>query len=215
VGRKVLPAVLVVLLLAAIATAVLLLQPWSRIKTVALVGGTSPAPPVTTVPVPPPTTMAAAPSTTLAAPPPATPPPSAPPVTQQAAVKEPAKEPAKTPPRKDPAHSLDEARTFLDQGSLAEAADDFTAHLKQSPGRYSIQLLIACSDETVKKAVRQVASKELYIVPVSYRGRSCYRLCWGIYDDASQAGAATHTLPEYFRKGGATPKVYPTTGLLP
>jgi hypothetical protein len=97
---------------------------------------------------------------------------------------------------------------------LDDAAAGFEANLRKAPG-YSIQLLIACSEETVTKAVRSVAANELYIVPVNFKGRNCYRLCWGVYEDAPRANAAIRSLPEYFRKGGATPKVLPTSGLVP
>ena len=63
-----------------------------------------------------------------------------------------------------------------------EAARLFAADMKAA-GRSAatLQLLIACSSETVQKAVESVGSDELLIVPVQYQGRDCYRLCWGVY----------------------------------
>jgi septal ring-binding cell division protein DamX len=81
--------------------------------------------------------------------------------------------------------------------------------------RFSVQLLVACSDETVGKAVANASGNELFILPVSYKGKSCYRLCWGLYDSEDRATSALGSVPAYFREGGAKPKVSPTAGLLP
>ncbi len=78
-----------------------------------------------------------------------------------------------------------------------------------------MQLLVACSEETIQKAVAAVPADELLILPVSYKGRSCYRVCWGLYASEEQAAAAGRSLPEYFRRGGAIPKVSPVASLLP
>jgi hypothetical protein len=78
-----------------------------------------------------------------------------------------------------------------------------------------VQLLVACSGETVQNAVTNVSSAELFILPVKYQGRDCYRLCWGLYPGTAQAAAAARALPDYFRKGGATPRVMSAAELLP
>jgi septal ring-binding cell division protein DamX len=78
-----------------------------------------------------------------------------------------------------------------------------------------VQLLVACSEETIQKAVQQVDSAELFILPVSLKGRACYRVCWGVYPDSERAASALHSVPAYFREGGATPKVVPASELLP
>lgn len=108
------------------------------------------------------------------------------------------------------------ARTLLRQGRLSEAANGFVTNLRQTPaGSFSIQLLVACSSDTVEKALANVAAPDLYILPVNYKGRPCYRVCWGLFESEMRADSAVHALPEYFRKGGASPRVVPTSGLLP
>lgn len=112
--------------------------------------------------------------------------------------------------------TLADARILLQKGELAEAARGFAASLRKSPsGGFSIQLLVACSDDTVQKAVQNVPAPELYILTVNFKGRDCYRLCWGIYESEARAGSAVNSVPEYFRRGGAAPKVVPTSGILP
>jgi len=128
--------------------------------------------------------------------------------------------PVASPPPRPPASGnqggLREARAQLARGQLAEAARGFAAHLRAAPrGTTSVQLLVACSGETVQKAVSSVASPELYIVPVRFQGRDCFRLCWGLYTSPSQAASAARALPDYFRKGGATPRVMTAAELLP
>jgi uncharacterized protein DUF4388 len=120
----------------------------------------------------------------------------------------------RTPVRPSPAPqgrtapaNLAEARTLLQSGNLDAAAQGFAATVKAAPSSSaSVQILVACSPETVQKAVQNAGSPELFIVPVNYKGRDCYRLCWGLYESASRAASAMPSLPEYFRKG-ATPRV--------
>lgn len=112
--------------------------------------------------------------------------------------------------------ALADARGLLERGDLVQAARGFAANVKAAPGRaFSVQILVACSDETVQKAVQNVPDPEMYILPVNFKGRSCYRVCWGIYDSEAKAESATRSVPDYFRKGGASPKVVPTSNLLP
>jgi hypothetical protein len=44
--------------------------------------------------------------------------------------------------------------------------------------------------ETLRKLEHVVPADELYILPVSYKGRSCYRLCWGVYRNEPEAASA-------------------------
>jgi hypothetical protein len=102
------------------------------------------------------------------------------------------------------------------KGDLSRAARLFAGHLDTAPaGTVSVQLLVACSGETVQKAVTNVSSPELFIVPVKFQGRDCFRLCWGLYPSATQAATAARALPDYFRKGGATPRVMTAAELRP
>jgi hypothetical protein len=108
------------------------------------------------------------------------------------------------------------ARSQLRQGLLDDAAQGFAAHLRSAPASTaSIQLLVACAPETVQKAVAAVDAAELFILPVSYRGRDCYRMCWGLYESAGNASASVRTLPEYFVRGGASPRIMTRAELIP
>jgi septal ring-binding cell division protein DamX len=120
--------------------------------------------------------------------------------------------PAVTPLDNGP---VTEARSLMRQGSFGPAAKGFAANVKAASGSpFTIQLLVACSNETVQKALERVTADDLYILPVSYKGKSCNRICWGLYRDETGADSAVASLPEYFRQNGATPKVVRTTTLL-
>jgi septal ring-binding cell division protein DamX len=104
----------------------------------------------------------------------------------------------------------------LRQGALPEASRGFAAALSsEARGRFSIQLLTACAPDTVQKAVDAAGADELFILPVNFKGRDCYRLCWGLYDTRAEAEAATRQVPAYFHQGGAPPRVQPLVELLP
>jgi hypothetical protein len=75
-------------------------------------------------------------------------------------------------------------------------------------------MLVACSSETVQKALDSVTDDDLYILPVNYKGKDCHRVCWGLYDSEGRAGSAATRLPGYFRENGASPKVVRTATLL-
>lgn len=169
------------------------------------------APPTTLAPVPPPTTRATVPATTLAAAP--TPLSVPTPVARPLATPRPA---TPAPTSAPAANLLDQARRALRSGNYDEAARAFAAHIRRAPaGTATIQLLVACSTDTVQKAMSEVGSAELFILPVNYKGRDCYRMAWGIYPDSARAASATRSLPEYFRRGGATPRVMPAADVVP
>lgn len=176
-------------------------------------GSTATAPPPTTVVrrVPAPTTPATTPPVT-AAPVADAPPPS----TAPTVARTPAPPPTTAPPGRSEPVSLAQARTLMRQGQLPQAARGFQSSVRGAPsGTLSVQLLVACAPETVQKAVDGVHSDELFILPVTYNGRDCFRMCWGLYSTPAKATSALRALPEYFRVGGAKPKVAPVASLLP
>ncbi|HXK10241.1 MAG TPA: DUF4388 domain-containing protein [Vicinamibacteria bacterium] len=114
-----------------------------------------------------------------------------------------------------PASAVD-ARALLRQGALPDAARAFAAALASGArNRFSLQVLVACAAENVQKAIAAVPRDELFIVPVSVKGKDCYRVCWGTYDTRIAAEAALRDLPSYFRQGGAAPRLAPLAELLP
>jgi hypothetical protein len=108
-----------------------------------------------------------------------------------------------------------DGRALLRQGAFSEAARSFAASLAPGArGRFSYQLLTACAPDTIAKAVQAVTADELFILPVTFQGKSCYRLCWGAYDSRATADAARASIPDYFRQG-TSPRLSPLHELLP
>jgi hypothetical protein len=133
-----------------------------------------------------------------------------------AAPSRPAPEAAATarPPASSPA--TPDARALLRAGNYPDAARAFATSARSAgKGAAVIQLFVACSGETVQKAVDNAGGAELLILPVNFKGRDCYRLGWGLYSSPARAAAALGAVPEYFRTGGAAPKVLAVSEALP
>jgi hypothetical protein len=179
--------------------------------------------PPTAAPTMEPTPNLSAPATTAAVPevtptpaPRATPTAPAPTPTPLAAAV-PAATPVPTPPPTQAAPPpTGNPQSLLRQGAYDDAARGFAASLAAGPpGRYGIQALVACSPETVTKAVQSVTDDALFILPVNYQGRDCHRICWGVYPDRAAAEAAARSFPAYFRQNGIRPRIQPLPDLLP
>jgi hypothetical protein len=119
---------------------------------------------------------------------------------------------ASKPAPAGPAAAFSAAHARLRKGEFAEAAHDFTSSVK--PGSFTIQLLVACSTETLQKAAGAVSAQEWFVVPARYKGKECFRICWGVFESEAAAKAAQKDVAEYFRTGGASPKVVPTAQIL-
>jgi septal ring-binding cell division protein DamX len=149
-----------------------------------------------------PTTVAAVPTTipatTLRAAPVGTPPPV-----------------AAATPRPAPPVAAD-GQALLRAGNYPGAARAFVSQTRAAGKSAAvIQLLVACSTETVQKAVDSGNASDLMILPVNFKGRDCYRLVWGVYPSSTRATAALRNVPEYFRTGGAAPKVLGAVEVIP
>jgi len=181
------------------------------------------AAPTTATPTVAPTPTLSAPATMAPAPTAAPTPAAAPTATPVATaaptptpVPTPPPTPAVAPPAPTAPPPTGEPRALLRQGSLDAAARGFAASLAAGPsGRYGIQALVACSPETVMKAVQSVSGDDLFILPVNYKGRDCHRICWGVYPDRATADAAARSFPAYFRQNRIRPRIQPLTDLLP
>ncbi len=112
----------------------------------------------------------------------------------------------------DPAYAA--ALLRLDQGDHAGAAQLFqTMLLSRGPRAVTLQLLIACQEDTVNGARgRAGAHGSLIVLPYSLKGRPCYRVCWGVYAGGDAARAAIPTLPSDLVRG-TVPIVVPLARL--
>jgi septal ring-binding cell division protein DamX len=114
--------------------------------------------------------------------------------------------PVAAPARRPAAAATDdEARALLGRGALQEAATAFASRRTSTPGSFSVQVLVACAPENVQKAISAVNAPELFILPTRVQGRTCFRVCWGVYESRAAAEAAVASVPAYFRQGGNKP----------
>jgi septal ring-binding cell division protein DamX len=120
--------------------------------------------------------------------------------------------PTASPPPKPPVPA--DPHALLAQGRYPDAARGFLSQVRAArPGSATVQLLVACSADTVQKAIENVKAPELLLLPVDLKGRECFRLCWGLFDSEARAAAALKNVPRYFREGGAAPRVVSTASI--
>jgi hypothetical protein len=109
------------------------------------------------------------------------------------------------------------ALRMLDEGEAKRAASLFLDLIAaEDPGRFTMQLMIACQVDTLKSARSSSGDGgSLYFVPFSFKGRDCYRVCWGTYASREEAQAARSTLPSSYEETGITPVIVSLSRLRP
>lgn len=112
------------------------------------------------------------------------------------------------PPFQDAARFL-EARSHLERGESRRAAASWQEVVRgESAKGFTLQIAIACREETLRKAAsRSRGSSTFFAVPFTLQGKPCYRLCWGGYLTLEEAQAAKATVPDYFLTEGGSPVV--------
>jgi septal ring-binding cell division protein DamX len=110
-----------------------------------------------------------------------------------------------------------EALRQLDAGDSRGSAQALLALIAaEDPARLTLQIMIACQEETVKAArARAGDGGAFFFVPFTLKGRDCFRVCWGLYPTREAAREAIPTLPEFFRSSGSQPVVLPLARLHP
>jgi|GEM_PF-1877448 len=90
---------------------------------------------------------------------------------------------------------------LLHDGKIAEAAKSYRENVTKRNFGYSIQLVIACQEKTVQDTYRLMNySKDIIVLPLSYKGQDCYRVLYGQFRAREYAQTAIQSLPEVFLK---------------
>lgn len=107
-------------------------------------------------------------------------------------------------PRGDPG-----GRQRLASGDIAGAARSFRRETASASGEFTIQLLAACKEETVERAVRSAGgSPRIFVLPAKVSGQDCYRVLWGRYASSRMAEEALRSdVPRIFRQDRNKPRV--------
>lgn len=100
-------------------------------------------------------------------------------------------------------------RRSLLAGDYGTAARIFDREVGARPGGYSIQILTACQEETVRRAVETASgASDLFILPMTHEGRSCYRVYWGRYPTIRRAEEAlVRDVPSRFKLDRNGPRI--------
>ncbi|UCF81515.1 MAG: DUF4388 domain-containing protein [Acidobacteriota bacterium] len=127
-------------------------------------------------------------------------------------------EPVPTPPSgtgKLPFLRDAEARASLRRGRYTDAADTWKEDLRKIPSsRYAIQIGIFCEVSSVKRSWEESkASSSFYIVSSPFKGRPCFRACWGVYESRREAERAKAAMPRYFRELKYKPQIVRVSSL--
>ena len=75
---------------------------------------------------------------------------------------------------------------------------------RTASGNFTVQFELVCQTSSLAKAV-QAGGANVWFVPISYRGQSCYRVFWGRFPTREAAMAAWVKIPSSIR--GAKPVV--------
>jgi len=100
-------------------------------------------------------------------------------------------------------------------GRLSDAATIFTSAARTRSGEFSVQLLVACSAQTVEKALMNDPSIDLLVLPATVGGKPCFRMMRGFYRTEEEASRAVLALPPYYVVEGAKPRAVAIRTVLP
>jgi hypothetical protein len=71
-------------------------------------------------------------------------------------------------------------------------------HASNAKGAYTLQFELVCETASLSKAI--AAGEKVWFTPLTYRGRSCYRVYWGNYATAGEAEQAKGEIPASLRE---------------
>lgn len=100
-------------------------------------------------------------------------------------------------------------------GRLSDAATIFASAARSRAGEFSVQLLVACSAQTIEKALQNDPSPDLFVLPATVAGKSCHRMMRGYYSTEDAAARAVLALPPYYVSEGAKPRAIAIRTVLP
>ena|GEM_PF-6061507 len=109
---------------------------------------------------------------------------------------------APAPPPAPSKASSPQPKSAPSNGLAAEAAA-MLARMKDRPASsMTLQLMIACQEDSIAKARRLDTGGTLWFIPTSLKGRSCYKVFWGVYAKEAEARRALDALPADLKNGG-------------
>ena len=95
----------------------------------------------------------------------------------------------------------------LKSGNYPQAAATFLGHLRRvGPNKFTIAVGVFCDSSNVSRVVQNSGSSEqLLVLSFDNKGRSCYRVFWGIFDSRAEAQRAIASVPAGVRARDSAP----------
>ena len=171
----------------------------------------------------PPAANTSAPVASTPAPVPSTPTPSPAPVAtvKPTVAPTPKATPIQTPPPAPAAAALGVSTTSgsgylaMKAGRLDEAATAFANVARSRRTEFSVQVLVACSAQTIGKAIENDPSSDLFVLAATINGRPCHRLLRGFFKTNAEAARSVSSFPPYYAAEGAKPRAVAVNAVLP
>jgi septal ring-binding cell division protein DamX len=100
------------------------------------------------------------------------------------------------------------AKTYFENNNLTDAAKIWKNYIKKSPLSFTIQVELACQNETISEAYNSIANKnKFYIIPKTYKGKQCYIIGYGIFNERNEAQSNLKELPDLLLQQKFPPRV--------
>ena len=103
--------------------------------------------------------------------------------------------------------SMARSQELLQSGRIPEAANIHLQHLRSTgANKFTIAVGVYCDASNAGRAYKNSGNSEhILILPYSYRGRSCYRVFWGLFDSEESARRNVASLPSALRSSDSVP----------
>ncbi|MFQ5793317.1 MAG: hypothetical protein ACE5JI_22835, partial [Acidobacteriota bacterium] len=110
-------------------------------------------------------------------------------------------------PGNGPVDSFSRGWELMERGDFPEAATAFAGHLRRAGAeKFTIAIGLYCERGNVRRAIESSGeSRDLFILPAKLQDRSCYRVCWGLFDSAAAGRRSMASLPPAILLPDSTP----------
>jgi len=100
-----------------------------------------------------------------------------------------------------PAKKAESEKKEIVGSPLEKEAYNFLQEAKTSPqSNYTIQILIACQEETIIKAKNEYPDLNFWFIPIYFKGKNCYKLFYDKFKSKEEALNKKNNLPESLLK---------------
>lgn len=90
----------------------------------------------------------------------------------------------------------------VSKSSLYMEAENFLREARTLPQNYfTIQILIACQEETILKLKKEYPDFNFWYIPINFKGRSCYKLFYEKLESKEEAERVKEGLPSKLKEG--------------